>query len=447
MLQKVMNEKDFSDWGREIGDRIDKFVNSKEIRDLQENIRETVEDAMEEVRRSVQEAADYAGKFEGGFFGKNECGVNWKKEQNVVSQFTDEKSAGEAENHKGNAEIRGGDAGIQKGNAGRYRREAKRQLPVVRKPGGRVAGTLMEIFGTCGALVGWTSAVTGYLLTFISVDLFGIGIGVLSAGFAAVIAGICTAAAIVGGVWRRRARRFKKYIRTMGERDFYSIEGLARTVQKKEKFVIKDISKMIKLGWFKEGHLDEQETCFMLTNDSYQMYLDAQEQLKQRKEEEERLAKEQEQKEQDPIQKQLKLTVEEGNECIRRIREINDAIEGEDISGKLYRLEKICAQIFEHIGENPEKLPDIRRFMSYYLPTTLKLVERYHEFNSQPVQGENIAAAKKEIEDMLDDINTAFEKMFDKLFEDAALDVSTDISVLSTMLAQEGLLEEELKVK
>ena len=231
----------------------------------------------------------------------------------------------------------------------------------------------------------------------------------------------------------------------MGERDFYSIEGLAQAVRKKEKFVVKDLAKMIKLGWFKEGHLDEQQTCFMLTNESYQMYMDAQEQLRQRKEEEEQLAKERELEEQDPVRRQLRTTVEEGNECIRRIREINDAIDGEEISGKLYRLEKICAQIFEHIEEKPDKLPDIRKFMNYYLPTTLKLVERYHEFSSQPVQGENIVTAKREIEDMLDDINGAFEKMFDKLFEEDALDISTDISVLSTMLAQEGLLEDEWK--
>lgn len=383
-----MNDNDLADWGREIGKRVDQFVNSKEIKDLQENIRGTVENTMDEVRRSVHEAVDYTG---------------------------------------------------------RYRKEKKRQLPVVRKPGGRVSGTLMEIFGVCGAAAGWTSAVTGWLLALIGIDFFSAGAGVLSSGFAAVFAGICTGTAVIGGIWRRRAGRFRKYVRTMGERDFYSIEGLAQTVRKKEKFVIKDLGKMIKLGWFREGHLDEQQTCFMLTNESYQMYLDAQEQLRQRKEEEQRLAEEQELAEQDPVRKQLRMTVEEGNECIRRIREINDAIDGEEISGKLYRLEKICAQIFEHIEEKPEKLPDIRKFMSYYLPTTLKLVERYHEFSGQPVQGENIVTAKREIEDMLDDINGAFEKMFDKLFEEDALDVSTDISVLSTMLAQEGLLEDEWK--
>ena len=176
------------------------------------------------------------------------------------------------------------------------------------------------------------------------------------------------------------------------------------------------------------------------------MYLDAQRELEQRKKEAERLAKEQELLENDPIRKQLKIAIGEGNEYIRRIREINDEIPGEEISSKLYRLERVCTKIFEHVEDNPEKLPDIRKFMNYYLPTTLKLVQTYHEFSEQPVQGENITNAKKEIERMLDDINQAFEKMFDKLFEDDAMDISTDISVLSMMLAQEGLLEDEFKM-
>ncbi len=83
--------------------------------------------------------------------------------------------------------------------------------------------------------------------------------------------------------------------------------------------------------------------------------------------------------------------------------------------------------------------------MEYYLPTTLKLLEAYKEFDRQPVQGENITTAKKEIEKTLDTINLAFENLLDDLFEDAAMDVSTDISVLNTMLAQEGLTENNLK--
>ena len=88
---------------------------------------------------------------------------------------------------------------------------------------------------------------------------------------------------------------------------------------------------------------------------------------------------------------------------------------------------------------NPRQLSEINKFMEYYLPTTLKLVTAYKEFDLQPVQGENIRSAKKEIETTLDTINHAFEVLLDSLFEDAAMDIATDISVLETMLAQEGL--------
>lgn len=411
-----MNDKDIYDWGREIGDGINKFVNSKEIKELQENIQATVENTMEEVLRSVQDAADYVGKA-------------GQKAVNKMESAWDTGTEGRA-------------AGAQV-----YQKREKRQLPVVKRPQGRVSGILMEVFGTCGALIGWTASAMAVLLDWLSVQVAGMGIGTWMLAGTAGFAGICTVVALVGGRWRRRAGRFRKYIRTMGEQDFYQLDGLARAAGKKEAFVRKDLKDMIGRGWFPEGHLDEQETCFMLTDEAYRMYMDAQEQLRLRREEEERLAAQREMMERDPVQKQLRQTVEEGNEYIRRIREINDAIAEPQISRKLGRLENICGRIFGHIGEKPEKLPDIRRFMSYYLPTTLKLLERYLEFNDQPVQGENITAAKTEIEGMLDDINRAFEKMFDRLFEEEALDVSTDISVLSTMLAQEGLLEDGLKVK
>jgi hypothetical protein len=84
--------------------------------------------------------------------------------------------------------------------------------------------------------------------------------------------------------------------------------------------------------------------------------------------------------------------------------------------------------------------------MDYYMPTTLKMVNSYHEFDMQPVQGENIVKAKREIEDTLDMINMAFENLSDRLYEADTMDVKADISVLKTMLAQEGLKEKDFKL-
>lgn len=410
-----MNDMDFSNLGREIGDKIEQFINSREMKELQDSIRNTVEDRMEDVRRSARDAADHMNK-----------NVEMHREN-----FSRKVNA-----RKGNMVSEDGTDGRQ------YVQTVKRQLPVVKNPGGRVLGILLTVFGTCGAVAGWFIALLGYVGSWVSGAFLE---GVVVSSVLTIPAILCTAAAVAGGFLRRRSRRFRSYVRAMGPKDFYPVEGLAKAVGKNEKFVIKDLRKMIGRGWFKEGHLDEQETCFMLTDESYELYLNAQKELERRKEEAERLALEEEMLERDPVKKQLKTTVEEGKEYIRRIREINDDIPGEEISNKLYRLERVCKEIFEHVGDNPEKLPDIRKFMNYYLPTTLKLVQTYHEFSEQPVQGENITMAKKEIEEMLDNINQAFEKMFDKLFEDDAMDISTDISVLSTMLAQEGLLEDGLK--
>ncbi len=80
--------------------------------------------------------------------------------------------------------------------------------------------------------------------------------------------------------------------------------------------------------------------------------------------------------------------------------------------------------------------------MEYYLPMTIKLLKAYEELDGQPVQGENIVNSKKEIEDTLDTLNTAYEKILDNLFQDTAWDVSSDISVLQTLLAQEGLMDD-----
>ena len=90
------------------------------------------------------------------------------------------------------------------------------------------------------------------------------------------------------------------------------------------------------------------------------------------------------------------------------------------------------------------KVPELKKLMDYYLPMTVKLLNAYADMDAQPVQGETIQASKREIEATLDTLNLAFEKLLDSVFQDTAMDVSSDISVLQTLLAQEGLVEDEL---
>ncbi|MBC8570302.1 5-bromo-4-chloroindolyl phosphate hydrolysis family protein [Zongyangia hominis] len=239
-----------------------------------------------------------------------------------------------------------------------------------------------------------------------------------------------------GNHLRGRFKRYRQYQKVLNGRTYCSIKELADSVGERVEFVVKDLEKMIKDRLFPQGHLDEQKTCLMTDEATYAQYLETQRHLKEIEEEERRAR---ELREKDPEAAALQEMLAEGARYREEIRRANDAIPGEIISQKLDRLEEVTAKIFEYVEGHPKKLPDIRKFMSYYLPITLKLVGAYRDFDGQPVQGENILSAKKEIEETLDTINLAFENLLDGLFEDDALDISTDISALETMLAQEGL--------
>ena len=235
---------------------------------------------------------------------------------------------------------------------------------------------------------------------------------------------------------RRRARRFARYRDAIGEAAFCSIAELADTTGETKERTKKDLKNMILSGACPQGHLDREETCFMVDNQTYEEYLEAEKAYTARTE----AARAKEQKEQaDPREAELAAAEKEGGDYLQQIRAANDALPGEVISQKLDRLESVTARIFACVRKHPEKLPDIRRLIRYYMPTTLKLVKSYEEFESQPAQGENITKAKEEIERALDTSNKAFENLLDTLFADDALDVSTDISTLETMLKQEGL--------
>ena len=124
---------------------------------------------------------------------------------------------------------------------------------------------------------------------------------------------------------------------------------------------------------------------------------------------------------------------------MQELRRINDAIPGEEMSAKIDRLESVAAKIFVQLQEDPDKLPQLRKFMDYYLPTSMKLLNTYAELDAQGVEGANISESKRRIEQSMDTLVTAFENQLDKLFQADAMDVSADIEVMEKMLNADGL--------
>ncbi|MCD7732779.1 MAG: 5-bromo-4-chloroindolyl phosphate hydrolysis family protein [Oscillospiraceae bacterium] len=247
---------------------------------------------------------------------------------------------------------------------------------------------------------------------------------------------------ISGGRQLGFANRFKIYRQTLGSKTYCAIEKLAQNVGMSAKKVRKELQRMIDDGLFLEGHIDDKQTVLITSDATYEDYQKSL--IKQAEEKVKDLAKER-QSEKEAKDAKVQEVLDRGNKFIAQIRACNDAIPGEEISGKISRMELIVKRIFERAETNPEVVPDLKKLMDYYLPMTVKLLNAYADMDKQPVQGENIQASKREIEETLDTLNQAFEKLLDELFSDTAMDVSSDISVLNTLLAQEGLKGSDFK--
>ena len=144
---------------------------------------------------------------------------------------------------------------------------------------------------------------------------------------------------------------------------------------------------------------------------------------------------------------ELDKMISDGQRAIAEMKRLDAAIADEKISQDIRRLEVVCQKTFDQVKADPSKLPQIRQFMDYYLPTTLKLLNAYQRMDSTGVEGENITGTKEKVEGVMDTIAAAFEKQLDGLFGADALDISTDIAVLETMLERAGLAGEPLEAQ
>lgn len=257
---------------------------------------------------------------------------------------------------------------------------------------------------------------------------------------AAVVAAAAFGLGFHGSRLAGRVRRYKRYVDMVKEKLYCSVHDLAERTGKSERFVVRDLKKMIQLGMFKQAHLDQQETCLIASDEMYDQYMLAQKDYEeqQKKLEIEKLADERKKQERERLGEAAEV-IEEGKSYVRLIRQCNDEIPGEEMSDKLDRLEILVTRIFDRVEEEPELASELRKMLSFYLPTTKKLLEAYRDLDGQPDLS-NVAQTKREIETAVDNINEAFEKFLDELFREKAWDIQSDISVLHTILKQDGYL-------
>ena len=242
----------------------------------------------------------------------------------------------------------------------------------------------------------------------------------------------------VSNLLRNRDRENARYLALIGNRDSMSLTKISAATSYKIARVRRDLQRMIDDGLFgDEAYIDMSNLCFMRTPDAKpdgiaEQYDDAYRRTMSHVGA-------------DLGAKLGAEATEESGELsdfdavLRRIRQLDDDIQDEAVSERIRGIETITARIFEYVGDKPEKKKQIRTFMSYYLPTTLKLLESYQRIERVGVAGQNMQEAKENIEKILDVLTVGFQQQMDQLFREESLDISSDIEVLEQMMQKDGL--------
>ncbi len=219
----------------------------------------------------------------------------------------------------------------------------------------------------------------------------------------------------------RRSERYLNYLAYIGANREVALAPMAAAFDVSVGKLCRDLRHMLAKGILPTGYLDLAEGKLFLTEMGYHA-------PPTRREE--------------PPEETAQQAAVREDDILREIRQVNDEIPDEVMSAKINRIEEITGKILRYQKEHPNKEGQLRTFLNYYLPTTLKILRAYAQLDAQGIEGQNISAAKKRIEDMMDQVVSGFEKQLDKLFQDDAMDITSDVEVLENMLKKDGLSDE-----
>lgn len=225
----------------------------------------------------------------------------------------------------------------------------------------------------------------------------------------------------VGARRNKQVKRFRKYLALIGRRESVSITTLAQAMPVSFRKACNDLQDMLDGGILEKGYLDMSTGRLILSDEGLQ---DPPEEKKE---------------EAEAQPEDAPLDMNDDNAVLGEIKRLNDDIDDEVMSRKIDRIGEITGKIFAYQKQHPNRAGQLRSFLNYYLPTTLKILKAYARMEEQGIEGENIRSAKERIEGMMDKVVEGFEKQLDKLFQDDAMDIATDVQVLEQMLEKDGL--------
>ncbi|EEB36870.1 hypothetical protein ANHYDRO_00264 [Anaerococcus hydrogenalis DSM 7454] len=237
------------------------------------------------------------------------------------------------------------------------------------------------------------------------------------------------------------SKDYTRFLKELGHNTVIPIRDLASAVQKSEEDTIKELMYMMNKGYFKQARIVENDSLFLLDIPTFKLYKDQKSQMPNLSYEE---------KKQIENDAHKNVNIEKAENIIqiasKEINSINldiSRIKSRSFLEKVIEIKKNIENIVNIIKRYPDKAYALDKFMDYYLPTTVKLIDAYAEYEIIESKDPKIKNSLFEIESSIETINQAFGKIQLELMEDRTMDIKTDIDTMKILLNQEGYLEKD----
>lgn len=237
--------------------------------------------------------------------------------------------------------------------------------------------------------------------------------------------------------YERLKKNYKRYVRELNGNKVISINDLASSVGQDLEETYSDLRHMIKEDYFPEARIVEDKSLFILDIPTYSLYKERKNEILTGNEEVEKISNEQNLEEIN-IERSKEI-IESANKDLDSINLVKNKIENKYFFDHIEDFENSSKNVLKVIENHPESSYGLNKFSEYYLPTSVKLINAYYEFEQIASKDPKILKSMDQIDQTIVDLTRAFERLQLDFLSDSTMEIKADIDTISLLLNQEGL--------
>lgn len=283
------------------------------------------------------------------------------------------------------------------------------------------------------------SAIGSFLCALIIfIDTFAFGFGGDDAAailFLLISAVVFAAGTLISQRNMILARDFFRIRREIQDQSVLAVEDIVTALNKPQQTVAAEINHMIRKDYLPQARLVEGGDLLLVDHAAYKAYKDNY------------MGRNAIERDDVPEIEEPQTPTDDDRAAAmddyeKTLKEQRDRAHDDVLKDKISALLRLLDAIRHAVNTDPGRVESLNKFVDYYTPTTIKLIERFLQFESSSVITEAIRKTMDDILRSLDKVIDGYEKLLDTLYKDDLLDLNAEMDVMETVMKQDGLIDE-----